>query len=493
MEAVILTLETMWTPSIGQKMGWSGVYNRPPASAKLDLDSTTSRPTTVTTSRGGDADLIKIITSDLAKCLKKMKTLRINNMILDRLLVVCKFGDSKGDAAEQSKTISKKLENGGVKPEKDAVNTRKQGKSQSKDLKDSAKISQTPKKDGRLRPPPILEESPQQKPAKSATLNEQDFEAALEEFLQQAGKAPRLKEQGNIKKLNRRDVRGKPYFRGDLDVPKAIKKIKHEYGIASSSSANSESSPSIEKPRNIATRNKTKKQNKVLIDSSSPSSQARSSFNYIRQRKRNHQALKQILRDLITLKQSTYSDHNDQSNEDLRKFLIARRRLSPQSRFQGIELFDPLTGGYIYEGSNGQAPGIALSDLASTSNSDRVGVVRTPNSAGPFAFGPRTPTRYPNTNNVGRPAVLVSPPRVTTGNFASNGNVYAANGGNSLLSTGGFTHVDVGTGFGPIPPELCKDYYPYCQQIIPSGFCTSDFYPLKMKREFCPMGCALCS
>ncbi|KAL3095805.1 hypothetical protein niasHS_005564 [Heterodera schachtii] len=49
----------------------------------------------------------------------------------------------------------------------------------------------------------------------------------------------------------------------------------------------------------------------------------------------------------------------------------------------------------------------------------------------------------------------------------------------------------IGGGNNIVGPK-CRDYYPYCEQIVPRGFCISEVYPLRMKREYCPQSCGLC-
>uniref|UniRef100_A0A183CKE2 ShKT domain-containing protein n=1 Tax=Globodera pallida TaxID=36090 RepID=A0A183CKE2_GLOPA len=51
----------------------------------------------------------------------------------------------------------------------------------------------------------------------------------------------------------------------------------------------------------------------------------------------------------------------------------------------------------------------------------------------------------------------------------------------------------IGGGFvGPATTPNCRDYHPYCEQIVPRGFCFSELYPLRTKREYCPQSCGLC-
>uniref|UniRef100_A0A914HPJ0 ShKT domain-containing protein n=1 Tax=Globodera rostochiensis TaxID=31243 RepID=A0A914HPJ0_GLORO len=50
----------------------------------------------------------------------------------------------------------------------------------------------------------------------------------------------------------------------------------------------------------------------------------------------------------------------------------------------------------------------------------------------------------------------------------------------------------VGGFVGPAATPNCRDYHPYCEQIVPRGFCFSELYSLRTKREYCPQSCGLC-
>ncbi|KAI1719114.1 hypothetical protein DdX_06240 [Ditylenchus destructor] len=319
-----------------------------------------------------------------------------------------------------------------------------------------------------------------------------------------------------------RDSEGRPFTKGELDIRGAIEKIRRKYDVSSSSSATSiqeqddsdqflsdshsnegaRSRKNLEK--DIAKRFGNKRRKNYSSGSSEDENRKTSSL--LAKEKQITSQLKEILHDLIGLKQSGYRDTDDRANRDLRRFLEARkkrekerqerirkalllreaessdlydiadssvisseensRRKSNPRRSKRVLLidntrrgrYDPLTGGYIYDAGPAVVDVIGTSGV--TSNSDRYGVVRSANGqvlpqvgGGPFAYGPRTPTRYnssPQATTLFRPGVVVQAPRVTSGTA----------GNNVLLTTGGFTHVDVGTGFGPIAPELCKDYYP---------------------------------
>ncbi|KAI1730103.1 hypothetical protein Ddc_02783 [Ditylenchus destructor] len=313
-----------------------------------------------------------------------------------------------------------------------------------------------------------------------------------------------------------RDNEGRPFTKGELDIRGAIEKIRRKYDVSSSSSTTStqeqddsdqftSDSHSKEGARShIAKRFGNKRRKNYSSDSSEDENRKASSL--LAKEKQITSQLKEILHDLIGLKQSGYRDTDDRANRDLRRFLEARkkrekerqerirkalllreaessdlydiadssiisseensRRKSGPRRSNRVLLidntrrgrYDPLTGGYIYDAGPAVVDVVGASGV--TSNSDRYGVVRSANGqvlpqvgGGPFAYGPRTPTRYntsPQATTLFRPGVVVQAPRITTGTA----------GNNALLSTGGFTHVDVGTGFGPIAPELCKDYYP---------------------------------
>lgn len=142
-----------------------------------------------------------------------------------------------------------------------------------------------------------------------------------------------------------------------------------------------------------------------------------------------------------------------------RVLVIDQRQPSTASSSLPRRRYDPLTGGYVYDAVG--------PDYAA--------------AATPIAYGNRSPIQIPATATVAsdaasslgaksvRGSVIVGSPRVSAGTFPIlGGGVRAVPAGPpgtapTLLSTataGGFTHIDVGSGFGPIPQELCKDYYP---------------------------------